>query len=127
MIECIQYPGETIFVPGGWWHAVLNLDDTMAVTQNYCSEANFDKVWRSMRVGRKKLCEHFFKVLKEKNKKMYRRALELNREDSYVFISQRKKPNFVLDNSTPTFTDSSSSSSDSITSSGNNPANLFRQ
>eukprot|EP00435_Cladocopium_sp_Y103_P011143 s2793_g2.t3 len=58
-IEFIQEPGEIVFVPARWWHAVLNLEefcwdrdwvaklnDSIAVTQNFCNEWNAAAVWR---------------------------------------------------------------------------------
>jgi histone arginine demethylase JMJD6 len=51
-IELTQHPGETIFVPAGWWHTVVNLGLTVAVTQNFASEANLCGVAHEMRQQR---------------------------------------------------------------------------
>jgi len=48
-VECIQGPGEIIFIPSGWWHMQLNLEDTVAVTHSFCNTQNFSSVYHHLR------------------------------------------------------------------------------
>ncbi|MEW5308572.1 MAG: hypothetical protein WDW38_000520 [Sanguina aurantia] len=54
-IECIVKAGELIFVPRGWWHCALNLEESVAVTQNYVSSVNLPHVLRFLEPGRPEL------------------------------------------------------------------------
>ncbi|EPY29452.1 transferase, transferring glycosyl group [Strigomonas culicis] len=47
--ECICEPGDIMFVPSGWWHSVINLEDSVAITQNYVSESNLSNVVKFLR------------------------------------------------------------------------------
>ncbi len=43
-VECVQNPGELIFIPSQCWHAAINLEETIAVTQNFVSDQNLGNV-----------------------------------------------------------------------------------
>jgi hypothetical protein len=44
-LECTVGPGDVMFIPHGWWHMVINLDDhNIAITHNYVSRNNLGNV-----------------------------------------------------------------------------------
>ena len=82
--EFTQNAGETVFVPAGWWHAVLNMTDTTAITQNFCSPRNFDDVWLKTRTGRKRMAWKWLCQLEHKYPELAARAKAMNRRDGFA-------------------------------------------
>lgn len=73
-----------MFVPGGWWHAVINLDNTIAITENICNNGNFERVWTQTRKSRKRLAYRWLKLLRREEKVMFKIAVEMNKRDNFI-------------------------------------------
>lgn len=111
--EGLQDSGDVIFVPGGWWHGVLNIEDCIAVTQNYCGPDNFDVVWTETRRDREKLAHLWLRNMRRFAPQLHERALALNRRDGFRMRHERPPGDHLEDASSST-SDSSDSSSDEV-------------
>lgn len=80
--------GDTVFIPGGWWHAVINLEDSLAFTQNFMSHCSLEKIWRCLRKERIDLATLFLKSAKEKEKEIYEKIVALNKRDDFYMKEQ---------------------------------------
>lgn len=97
VMEGICGPGDVLFVPSGWWHMALNLEECVAVTQNFCSPRTLPRVLRFLRdagecaelvsgtcrTRRGSLYERFVAVLAEK------RPEELAAAERYLALGTR--------------------------------------
>ena len=82
--DVVQNAGEIMFVPDGWWHAVLNVTQTVAVTQNFCTTPRFDAVYRATRRGRPKMSKKWLEKLKAKGRHdLYDVAMRQPRRSEY--------------------------------------------
>ena len=52
--ECVQKAGELLFIPHRWWHSALNLEECVAVTQNYVNDQNLIHVLNFLKKCNKK-------------------------------------------------------------------------
>ena len=89
-IECICSAGDLLFVPKGWWHMAINLEPTVAVTQNFVSRISLPHVLNFLKSGSQNLvsgCAH------EEREGLYGRfvsALEIHRPSILKDINEIK-------------------------------------
>ncbi|XBW37764.1 hypothetical protein QEN19_003345 [Hanseniaspora menglaensis] len=70
LIGC-TFPGETIYVPSNWWHSVINLEDSIAMTGNFVPKENLFKVISFFKNKKLQISGFHLKMLIESMKKFY--------------------------------------------------------
>lgn len=88
-LECMLRPNETIVVPSGYWHTVLNTETTFAVTENFMSPSNAAEVLKELNARpAESIPQKCYGILCRKLKE---RLAEEKNEKKTAFLMQAKK------------------------------------
>ncbi|KAK3282466.1 hypothetical protein CYMTET_9801 [Cymbomonas tetramitiformis] len=89
-LECICREGDLLFVPRGWWHMALNLEHSVAVTQNFVSQVNLPHVRKYIKQAhlvsgcehedRASLAERFDHALQEQHPALWEQEVKKDSE-----------------------------------------------
>eukprot|EP01126_Amoeba_proteus_P014545 TRINITY_DN1641_c0_g1_i10.p1 TRINITY_DN1641_c0_g1~~TRINITY_DN1641_c0_g1_i10.p1 ORF type:complete len:196 (+),score=46.98 TRINITY_DN1641_c0_g1_i10:1215-1802(+) len=100
-VECVVHPGEMIFVPSGWWHTVLNLDCTIAVTQNFVDHVNCPDVMSYLKFHKPSIHDSFLRKLEECDPHLLlsvkKKCSQEEKSDWDRLVEGEEGENFVLD------------------------------
>jgi hypothetical protein len=47
----VLHPGDAVFIPAGWYHTAIALDDSVSITWNFVHELHGDRFERYLRAG----------------------------------------------------------------------------
>ncbi|KAF2075258.1 hypothetical protein CYY_003434 [Polysphondylium violaceum] len=94
-LEGILHPGEMIFVPTGWWHTVINLEESIAITHNFVDSHNVLKVIEFLKTKKKRdLHDEFVKKFQEAHPGLLEKLIQQKEEkeqEEMDKIAKKKK------------------------------------
>jgi hypothetical protein len=111
-MEIIQRPGDLVFIPSGWYHMVINLEESVAVTQNFVNEHNLLRVLKFLKnKPDKRLWKLFSEKLQRQKPELWQMYTdrEASRKRKLALFQQDTVPAAAT---APTTTDSAAGSSE---------------
>lgn len=59
--------------------------------KNYCSHANFSRVWRQTRTGRRKMAQKWRRLLAEHYPHLAKQSEDIDKNDNFTFEEEEEK------------------------------------
>lgn len=80
-VEIIQRPGDCVFIPATWYHMVVNLEPSVAITQNQIDHSNFLRCERFLdHIKQPELRQQLLDGVEKKHPGLHQKCVEIEKK-----------------------------------------------